>query len=351
MNTRKTKSLLALSTAILLAITGCSKEETTPISHDIEDILLDSTIVDMAVDEVKEIKKENDRRIKVLSYSEEDFVLEIHDMLEKYGMTYQDLLELVLNTPEYKQALQDILELNPNLTTDKLMAILQGKDTNLRENLYVGDSRTQGMLVSELIDEDIAVYGIGYGYNWFIGDGKFSSDKTNALNGGIDGLESKMDDNECYNIVIWLGVNDYACVDAKTYFEKFKELAMNDWSNHNIYIVSVGPVNDSVTVYVDNEGINDFNDDLKDLVNNSSLDNLYYIDLNLNEDSINHYDAIGLHYGTSDNQNIFNIINEETTNTDVNDVTSILGIFYNALNSYGETFSNYSTDEVITQRR
>lgn len=351
MKIRKAKSLLAISTAILLSMTGCGKENTTPISNEINDILVNDTVKDLVTSEVEKMNDVNKKEIKTIPYSEEDFVLQIYDMLEKYDMTYQELLELVLNTPEYNQDLQNILNINSNLNTDKLIAILQGKHTNLRENLYIGDSRTLGMLVSEVINEDNSIYGAGYGYDWLIGEGEFSTSNTNASNGAINGLKDKMIDNEYYNIIIWLGVNDYDCVSANIYFEKYKDLAKNDWSNHNIYIVSVAPVKDSVAIYANNAGINDFNNSLKDLVANSPLNNLYYIDLNLNENSINHYDDMGLHYGASDYENIFNIITKTTNSTDINDIKSILSIFYNALNDYDETFNSYYASEDITQRR
>lgn len=351
MKIRRAKSLLALSTAILLSITGCGKENTTSVSNEINDILIDNTVENLVTNEVEKINDESKQKIKTTPCSEEDFVLEIYDMLEKYDMTYQELLELVLNTPEYNQDLQNILTINSNLNTDKLIAILQGKHINLRDNLYIGDSRTLGMLVSEVINEDNTVYGAGYGYDWLIGEGEFSASNTNALNGAINGLKDKVLDNEYYNIVIWLGVNDYDCVNANIYFDKYEELAKNDWSNHNIYIVSVGPVKDSDAIYANNSGINDFNNSLKTLVSNSNLNNLFYIDLYLNEDSINYYDDMGLHYGASDYQNIFNIITKTTNSKDINDIKGILSVFYNALDSFDKTFNDYYANEDITHRR
>ncbi len=283
----------------------------------------------------------------ITSKNIETNLIGISSMLEKYDMTYQELLEYVQSIPEYNQALQSLLTLNPNFTTDKIIAILQGTDTPLRKNLYIGDSRMQGMLLSGVINEENSVYGVGYGYNWFIGKGEFSSSKTNALNGAINGLQAKMLENESYNIVIWLGVNDCTYVNANTYFETYKKLASNDWSNHNIYIVSIGPVKDNDAISVKNTEINSFNRSLKELIANSGLNNLNYIDLNLNENSIHNYDVAGLHYGSSDYQNIFNKITETTTNEDANNINSLLSIFYSALNAYGKTFNDYYANEMF----
>lgn len=272
--------------------------------------------------------------------SSSDLVLEIARILEKRNMTYQELLELVTSVPEYNQALQSIFASNPSLTINELIAILQGKDAKLRKTFYVGDSRIQGMLLSGVISEDNSVYGVGYGYNWLVGNGVFSSSNTNALNGAINGLDTKMSNEDYNNIVVWLGVNDYTYVDANTYFYTFEELARNNWSNHNIYIVSVGPVKDSSASSVSNIGINNFNNSLKELVANSSLNNLYYVDLNLTEDSINYYDAAGLHYGTSDYQNIFNMVMEAISKRETDVVNRLLNIFYIVLDSYDKSFND-----------
>ena len=41
----------------------------------------------------------------------------------------------------------------------------------LRETIYIGDSRTQGLLDSGAVNEEQTIYGIGYGYKWLIGEG------------------------------------------------------------------------------------------------------------------------------------------------------------------------------------
>lgn len=176
-----------------------------------------------------------------------------------------------------------------------------------RKNLYIGDSRTKGMISSSAINESSAIYGTGYGYDWLVGNGDFSSDNTNSELGGINGANAKMNINEDYNIVIWLGVNDISG-GAERYYNKYVELAKGEWKNHNLYIVSVGPVNDSSTSNVKNSDIISFNNNMSMLINNANLSNLTYVNLGLNEKSITSYDNEGLHYENSDYQNITNII-------------------------------------------
>lgn len=269
-----------------------------------------------------------------------DLTLEIKSLLDKYNMTYSELINLVTRGPFANSKLQDIFTNNPNLTYENIVAILNGQEVNLRETLFIGDSRTKGMIISGVINDDNTVYGIGYGYNWLIGNGSFSTEKTNALNGAINGLNAKMADGKSYNIVIWLGVNDYKGNNAETYFNEFYKLANNEWAKHNIYIVSVGPVKDSKAVYVNNAGINNFNNSLNELITNVGLNNLNYVNLNFDEYSIINYDGSGLHYGQDDYRNIYSIICSDITTIEKEEIDIILKEFYNTLISYCQTISS-----------
>ena len=175
-----------------------------------------------------------------------------------------------------------------------------------KETLFLGDSRTRGMQNAGVINSGNTIYGVGYGYNWLIGSGTFSSNNTNATIGGINGINGLIRDNTSYNIVMWLGVNDLGNVDA--YYQKYYDLASNDWSNHNIYIVSVGPVDDSLSLYAKNEAINNFNSTMANLINSSGLNNLFYLDLGYTEESIKEYDGEGIHYSSTDYKKIYEII-------------------------------------------
>lgn len=171
-----------------------------------------------------------------------------------------------------------------------------------RENIFLGDSRTQGMLLTSVINESNTVYGVGYGYNWLVGNSGFTG-TTNASNGGINAVNSKIANGKLYNIIIWLGVNDLENVNS--YLEKYIELAKGEWSNHNLYIVSVGPVLDSSSLYAKNETINEFNNAMKDGINKANLNNLKYVDLGYTESSIKSYDSSGVHYSSEDYRNIY----------------------------------------------
>ena len=255
----------------------------------------------------KDIIKEYDYNDNYVVTESINYNVEIALLLEKNNMTQEDFIKII-NNPRYKNAFKNIFDKYPNLTLNDFLNIVRGEQ--LRETLYLGDSRTQGMLLSGAIEEDKTVYGVGYGYKWLTGQGEFNSKKTNAMNGAINGLESKMQDDKSYNIVIWLGVNDYRWVSSETYYKEFSDLANGRWKNHQIYIVSVGPVDDNKATTVNNSGINDFNKALKEKIDNSAIENLNYIDLGLTSELIRKFDGVGLHYGISDCQNIHEIISK-----------------------------------------
>lgn len=176
-----------------------------------------------------------------------------------------------------------------------------------RETIYLGDSRTAGILETEVIDLEHTIYGIGYGYKWLIGQGTFKPNKTNAQKGALNELSNKIKENTLYNIVIWLGVNDYKYYSAETYFEQYVQLALNN-KEHNIYIVSVGPVDENPNCPRSNAPINEFNITMEELIKNANIENLRFIDLELTKKSIKNYDYAGIHYGINDYIYIQNLI-------------------------------------------
>ncbi len=186
--------------------------------------------------------------------------------------------------------------------------------SDYRDTLFLGDSRMQGILNANLINKNNTVYGVGYGYDWLVGNGSFDATNTNSLDGGIKGINTKIRQGASYNIVIWLGVNDYSINDANKYYQKYVELASGDWSNHIIYVVSVGPVMDERSFYATNSEITNFNNEMQSLINNGGVSNLRYIDLNYSENSIREFDSEGIHYSDEDYKNIYNIMTSNLEN-------------------------------------
>ena len=247
-------------------------------------------------------------RQNVLSFGEDD--LDEMESLALEGNTYSQILNTLYNTSS-------------------------GEDSEVvyRETLFLGDSRTRGMQNAGLINSGNTIYGIGYGYSWLTGNGSFSSDSTNAVDGGVQGINALMRDQASYNIVIWLGVNDLGSVN--NYYQAYYSLASNTWSNHNIYIVSVGPVIDELSSSVTNEAIDDFNLEMSSLIAGSGLNNLFYIDLGYNEDMIISA-SDGIHYSNEDYENIYEII--------MNNLDSTLSSSYQLYN-----LTSYCTYYTVTQ--
>jgi len=205
----------------------------------------------------------------------------------------------------------------------------------LKDTFFIGDSRMKGIQNTGVINENNTVYGVGYGYDWFVGSGSYNEANTNAVSGAITGANAKMRNNVSYNIVIWLGVNDLQNVNS--YYQKYYELATGEWNKHMIYVVSVGPVLDEKSVYAKNEAIDSFNAEMKSLISSSGLSNLQYIDLGYTEESITSYDSAGVHYGAEDYQKIYEIINgnfssEISTKLTLYNLTDYC-VYYNVTNN------------------
>lgn len=254
--------------------------------------------------------------------------------LDKLNELYEQISEYLYISSSYKSSITSLNSVNAITINDSTLTSLENAATNgsnygeilnsvfkveteenitvsdARENLFLGDSRTQGILNTGVINDNNTVYGVGYGYNWLVGSSGFTG-TTNASNGGINGINSKITAGKNYNIIIWLGVNDLG--NANSYLEKYKELASGEWSSHNLYVVSVGPVQDSKSRYAKNDTIQTFNTTIKEGITNANLDNLKYIDLGYTESSINTYDNAGVHYGSDDYRSIYNKITSSLT--------------------------------------
>lgn len=250
----------------------------------------------------------------------------VEGSLEKLNSIYEQISEYLFISSSYKSSISSLGSANSIAINSSILENLESEavsgsnyseilnnvfkvetEENItineaRENIFLGDSRTQGMLLTSVINESNTVYGVGYGYNWLVGNSGFTG-TTNASNGGINAVNSKIANGKLYNIIIWLGVNDLGNVNS--YLEKYIDLAKGEWSNHNLYIVSVGPVLDSSSKYAKNETINEFNNAMKDGINKASLNNLKYVDLGYTESSIKSYDSAGVHYSSEDYRNIY----------------------------------------------
>ena len=270
---------------------------------------------------------------KLLTLNTCDFTYEKFDSnneeYEKYNSLYGNIENYLFLSASYNSTIDSLNSYNSLTLTQEQFDFLENTTDSFNDilnklynmiedygdslvyvnNLFIGDSRMNQMKNYGIVDSSKVIYGGGYGYNWFIGNGTFSASYTNAINGAIEEVKNKVKKDTNYNVIIWLGVNDLAYIDASEYFNKYSELARNEWSNYNLYIVKVGPVSDDADI--SNDSIDNFNSSMKDLINGSNLSNIKYIDINYN---ITTYDSEGLHYGSDDYSNIYNQIIKQVGN-------------------------------------
>lgn len=182
---------------------------------------------------------------------------------------------------------------------------------NIKNNVYIGDSRTVGMYNS--------VYGASYqtevqktngddywhgsgskGINWFTSTGVHSIDNQLA--------------NHNANVIIQMGTNDlYSHSAPQTYIDLISQLA-SKYPNSNFVVVSVNPIEDakakSYGYSVNNNQVISFNDRLKNALNASGKSNIIYCDTYSKIVSSGNLTFDGIHYNVATNKTIYNEINK-----------------------------------------
>lgn len=203
--------------------------------------------------------------------------------------SYEDVItnlspknQLLLN----QSTLKEIENLSKKMTYDEILdEIYNPKDTGSvdiideeRDTLFVGDSRISQMVSNGIIGENNSVYGSTGGYNWFNG----TTSEGNCQGSAITCINNKKSSNE--NIIIWLGLNDI--YNYEEYYKKYYKLANSSWKDNNIFIVSLGYIDESKYTSVTNKEIQTFNFEMKKSINGSGLNNLNFIDLGYNVTSM-----------------------------------------------------------------
>lgn len=167
-------------------------------------------------------------------------------------------------------------------------------DASRDRNIFIGDSRLHGMVNAGVIKESNAIYADGEGYNWFVNTA--ISRANNLMTSGS------------YNIFIWLGINDF----SSSYIDKYAELAEGEWSNNTIFVMSVGPVDESRSS-IKNSDVTAYNKGLANMISSKGIKNLRYYNINYN---ISGYDSSGLHYSNTDYKKIYEKIFGTSGSTD-----------------------------------
>lgn len=186
-------------------------------------------------------------------------------------------------------------------------------NTNLKtsaRNIIIGDSRTVGMCAHITGDwtncqfsnggafvsgDDIFIAQGSMGYSWF------NSTAVSAVNNIISS-----NPDTTFNIYSLMGVN-FLLSDIDMYIPKYNELASGSWSDHNLILVSVNPVDEAKEAQngysTKNSNIITFNNKLKS--GTSGISNIKYCDTyNPAMNSLSTSD--GLHYTSSTSMVIYN---------------------------------------------
>ena len=177
-------------------------------------------------------------------------------------------------------------------------------------NIIIGDSRTVGMCAAitgtyngcsfnssgvKYVGNDIFIAQGSMGYSWF------NSSAIPAVNAII-----AANPDVTYNIFSLMGVN-YLLSDLNNYIPAYNNLANGEWSNHNLILVSVNPVNENIEAQhgysTKNANIISFNNQLKE--GTSGHNNVMYCDTySVIINTMNTSD--GLHYDSATYKDIYN---------------------------------------------
>lgn len=152
--------------------------------------------------------------------------------------------------------------------------------------LFMGDSRTNGIKINISLPSTDKVYA------------KDSGNKSDFISHATE-VKSFLNSNsdKAYNIVLNYGVNDL----SSDYCSAYKDFISSVDSKHKIYIVSVNPVNDNVSIYAKNASIDSFNQKIKSCI--SSISNVSYCDV-YNKATISSWvssyiSSDGIHYNSN----------------------------------------------------
>lgn len=229
--------------------------------------------------------------------------------------SYNDIITRLSskNALEFNDStLEEIEKLSENNSYDKILDKIYNTDNessseNKNENnntIFVGDSRIQSMKNYNILTDSNSVFSNGGTLNWFNGNSIISD--SNCSSNAVNCVSNKLKEND--NIVIWLGINDID--NYEVYYNKYYNLAKGEWKNNNIYIVSVGYVDESKTNIVKNSKISIFNYELEYNISKSGLSNLHFIDLGYNRNSMASQISNGVNY----NQDFLKKIYEKIEN-------------------------------------
>ena len=182
-----------------------------------------------------------------------------------------------------------------------MMCILKTEAAEARTGyIYTGDSRMRRLNVTIGMSKQKdtwVYYKSGMGYSWFVNESLEDINNTIEYNKHIDN----------WVIISGWGVNDLGNIDM--YLNKYKELLYNEWSNCNLFLMSVNPV-DSIfnAKYAAMTG---FNEKIYGFVQKNIIKSggrIFYLDSNSVMNEKGFFTIDGLHYTEKTNRLIYRTI-------------------------------------------
>ena len=275
-----------------------------------------SSLVEMNVDFASCVTNANQDYIKKREAEEKT---EREENLKDYKeQLNKDLADQAEKEKEENDKIGEILDKNKDKLEQEQNSNNSGgspssSNTNLKtsaKNIIIGDSRTVGMCAHISGDwtncqfsnggafvsgDDIFIAQGSMGYSWF------NSTAVSAVNNIINS-----NPDTTFNIYSLMGVN-FLLSDIDKYIPKYNELASGSWSEHNLILVSVNPVDENKEAQngysTKNANIVTFNTKLKN--GTSGVSNIKYCDTyNPAMSSLSTSD--GLHYTSSTSMVIYN---------------------------------------------
>lgn len=271
-----------------------------------EKIPVTSCFTNAEVDIIKSYKqKEDEERKESLKNYKDQLNKDLADQAEKEKEENDKIGEMLDKN-------KDKLEQEQN-SNNNIEGSPSSSNTNLKtsaRNIIIGDSRTVGMCAHITGDwtncqfsnggafvsgDDIFIAQGSMGYSWF------NSTAVSAVNNIISS-----NPDTTFNIYSLMGVN-FLLSDIDMYIPKYNELASGSWSDHNLILVSVNPVDEAKEAQngysTKNSNIITFNNKLKS--GTSGISNIKYCDTyNPAMNSLSTSD--GLHYTSSTSMVIYN---------------------------------------------
>ncbi len=271
-----------------------------------ERIPVTSCFTNAEVDIIKSYKqKEDEERKENLKNYKDQLNKDLADQAEKEKEENDKIGEMLDKN-------KDKLEQEQN-SNNNIGGSPSSSNTDLKtsaRNIIIGDSRTVGMCAHITGDwtncqfsnggafvsgDDIFIAQGSMGYSWF------NSTAVSAVNNIISS-----NPDTTFNIYSLMGVN-FLLSDIDKYIPKYNELASGSWSDHNLILVSVNPVDEAKEAQngysTKNSNIITFNNKLKS--GTSGVSNIKYCDTyNPAMNSLSTSD--GLHYTSSTSMVIYN---------------------------------------------